>query len=66
MLTPTVVHHGQADSVRQARAKVLDAAYAAHPERFVHRPPTPPKLPAPAWINRPPDEEQPDPQATSS
>ncbi|MCM3885203.1 IS3 family transposase [Frankia sp. R82] len=66
MLTPTVVHHGQADSVRQARAQVLDAAYAAHPERFIRRPPTPPKLPAPAWINRPPNEEQPDPEPTSS
>ncbi|WP_368861237.1 integrase core domain-containing protein [Frankia sp. AgB32] len=65
MLTPTVVHHGLADSVRQARAAVLDAAYAAHPERFIRRPPTPPKLPAPAWINRPPDEEQPDPEPTS-
>jgi len=24
---------------------VLDAAYAAHPERFVRKPPTPPPLP---------------------
>ncbi|WP_396230538.1 IS3 family transposase [Frankia sp. ACN1ag] len=52
LLTPAVVHHGQAPAVRRARAGVLDAAYAAHPERFV-RPPTPPAMPEPAWINRP-------------
>lgn len=57
LLTPAVVHHGQADTVRQARAGVLDAAYAAHPERFVRRPPTPPELPKPAWINRPDDQD---------
>lgn len=57
LLTPSVVHHGQADTVRQARAGVLDAAYAAHPERFVRRPPTPPELPKPAWINRPDDQD---------
>jgi hypothetical protein len=31
----------------------LTAAYAAHPERFVRQPPTPPALPAAAWINAP-------------
>jgi len=31
---------------------VLDAAYAAHPERFVRHPPTPPTLPKAAWINK--------------
>ncbi|WP_152989896.1 integrase core domain-containing protein, partial [Frankia sp. ACN1ag] len=61
LLTPTAVHHGQAAAVHQARAAVLDNAYATHPERFVRRPPTPPALPQPAWINRPPDpEDQPD------
>ncbi|KJE19341.1 hypothetical protein FF36_06385, partial [Frankia torreyi] len=59
LLTPTAVHHGQAAAVHQARAAVLDNA--THPERFVRRPPTPPALPQPAWINRPPDpEDQPD------
>ncbi len=58
LLTPTVVHHGQAPAVRQARAAVLDAAYTAHPERFL-RQPTPPAMPGPAWINRPrTDEDQ--------
>jgi putative transposase len=32
---------------------VLDAAYAAHPERFVRKPPIPPQLPTAAWINKP-------------
>jgi putative transposase len=32
---------------------VLDAAFAAHPERFVHKPPAPLELPAAAWINKP-------------
>jgi len=36
-----------------ARATVLDAAYAATPERFVRQPPIPPALPGPAWINKP-------------
>jgi len=35
---------------------VLDAAYAATPERFVSQPPRPPALPAAAWINKPDDE----------
>ena len=40
-------------SVRQQRGHVLDAAYAAHPERFVRRPPAPPALPTAVWINKP-------------
>lgn len=35
------------------RQATLDTAYAAHPERFGHRRPAPPKLPADAWINQP-------------
>ena len=31
------------------------AAYAQHPERFVRKPPAPPKLPTAAWINKPAD-----------
>ena len=44
--TATDVHHGHAAAVREERAVVLTAAYAAHPERFVRKPPEPPKLPA--------------------
>ena len=51
--TPASVHFGTAGRVRQERTRVLDAAYAAHPERFVNKPPKPPDLPGPAWINQP-------------
>jgi len=51
LLTPEVVHYGQATTVREARRQVLHAAYAAHPERFVRRVPEPPPLPTAAWIN---------------
>ena len=51
--TPASVHFGTADEVRAERALVLTAAYAAHPDRFVNGAPTPPKLPGPAWINKP-------------
>jgi putative transposase len=53
LLTPAMVHSGQAAAVRAHRADVLAAAYAAHPERFVRRPPAPPALPAAVWINPP-------------
>ena len=51
--TPADVHYGRAELVRAERSLVLDAAYAAHPERFVRKPPTPPELPTVAWINKP-------------
>jgi Integrase core domain len=51
--TPADVHYGRAELVRAQRATVLDAAYAAHPERFVRKPPAPPELPTAAWINKP-------------
>lgn len=50
--TPASVHHGTAAQVRALRQQTLDTAYAAHPQRFDRRP-TPPKLPAEAWINQP-------------
>jgi len=53
MLTPETVHYGQAEAVHARRTQVLLAAYAAHPERFVRKPPTPPDLPTAAWINPP-------------
>lgn len=57
LLTPTTVHHGQAETVHAVRGTVLNAAYAAKPERFVNRPPRPPALPTGAWINKPDNEE---------
>jgi hypothetical protein len=40
--TPASVHFGTAAGVRTQRAKVLDAAYAAHPKSFVNKAPPPP------------------------
>ncbi len=48
--TPASVHYGTAAEVRAQRQQTLDAAYAAHPNRFRHRRPEPPKIPAVAWI----------------
>jgi len=53
LLTPAMVHYGQAEVVRARRAAILAAAYAAHPERFVRRPPRVPLLPSAVWINPP-------------
>ena len=53
LLTPAVVHTGQAECVRQKRQHVLDLAYAAHPERFVKGAPVPAQLPVAVWINPP-------------
>ena len=57
LMTPATVHHGHAQETHAARSHVLDAAYQATPERFVHRPPRPPALPTAAWINKPNNEE---------
>jgi putative transposase len=57
LMTPAAVHHGRATAVHAERARVLDAAYAATPERFVRRAPTPPPTPTAAWINKPNTEE---------
>lgn len=59
LLTPADVHYGRAPEITAARAVTLDAAYAAHPERFVRRPPTPPVVPSAVWINPPMKEEPP-------
>ena len=51
--TPASVHYGTATEVREQRRATLHAAYNKHPERFRHRRPEPPALPAAAWINQP-------------
>jgi putative transposase len=51
--TPAAVHFGRAEGIQLARAHVLEAAYTAHPERFVRQLPVPPPLPDAAWINKP-------------
>jgi putative transposase len=53
LLTPAMVHYGQAEQVTAARQETLLAAYRAHPERFVRRLPQPPAVPRQAWINPP-------------
>ncbi len=53
LLTPETVHYGRAEAAVAARSVVLDAAYRAHPERFVRRAPAPPALPTQVWINPP-------------
>jgi putative transposase len=53
MYTPADVHHGRTVELAGVRAGVLDAAYAAHPERFVRGPSTPAPVPAEVWINQP-------------
>jgi putative transposase len=51
--TPADIHQGRAKHRQEQRSEVLAAAYSAHPERFVRKPPAPPQLPTAAWINLP-------------
>ena len=53
LLTPAMVHYGHAPKILAARQELLLAAYAAHPERFVRKPPSPLPLPEAVWINPP-------------
>jgi putative transposase len=55
--TAADVHYGRAADARAARARVLTAAYHAHPERFVRKPPAPPGIPHGSWINPPEQKE---------
>ena len=55
LLTPAMVHHGQAPLILAQRQEVLSAAYQLHPERFVRFAPKPATLPKEVWINKPPD-----------
>jgi putative transposase len=53
MLTPAAVHYGRAAELLATRQQTLDAAFGAHPERFVRKPPQPLALPEAVWINPP-------------
>lgn len=53
LLTPAMLHYGQAEVVTQHREQVLQAAYQTHPERFVKGLPLPPLVPTEVWINPP-------------
>ena len=52
LLTPEQVHFGEAAQVLAQRQVTLDAAYAAHPQRFAQRPQAG-QLPKTVWINAP-------------
>ena len=51
--TPASVYFGTATEIQRQRSVTLNAAFAAHPERFVAGPPTPPELPEAVYINPP-------------
>jgi len=53
LLPPAVVHSGRAPAVIAKRQQTLDAAYAAHPERFPRGRPIAPQLPTQVGINLP-------------
>jgi putative transposase len=53
LMTPDQVHYGQIEAVHAARQATLDRAFRDNPERFVKKPPVPPKKPAATWINPP-------------
>ena len=53
LLTPASVYYGWADLVLSQRHQVLQAAYAAHPDRFVKGVPVVLTPPQEVWINQP-------------
>jgi putative transposase len=53
LLTPASVHYGRTGPILAQRGLTLAAAYAAHPERFVHGLPKPKTVPETVWINPP-------------
>ncbi len=57
-ILPLDIHYGTAEAIRYKRAGVVGEAYTAHPERFVRKPPEPPKLPTSSWVNQPNEPEE--------
>ena len=51
LMTPAAVHYGLAERVHEQRRQIMAEAYRAHPERFVHGKPMPPRWPEEVWIN---------------
>jgi hypothetical protein len=51
LFTPSDVFHGRVELVAAERQHALDAAYAAHPERFPHGPPRVLRPPTAVHIN---------------
>jgi len=55
LLTPGMLHYGEAEKVIADRSRVLRGAFEAYPERFVQGCPKPQALPTAVWINTPAD-----------
>ena len=53
LLTPQMLHYGQAEQVIEQRQQVLNQAYRRNPERFVRSCPKPQPKPTAVWINPP-------------
>lgn len=53
LMTPAMVHCGRVKNILRQRQQILDAAFAAHPERFVRGRPSPCAAPSQVWINPP-------------
>ena len=53
LLSPTDVHHCEAESIIASRQIVLNTAYASHPERFVRKMPEHKPMQQAVWINPP-------------
>jgi len=53
LLSPTDVHHGDAELIIALRQIVLNKAYALHPERFVRKIPEHKPMQQAVWINPP-------------
>jgi len=55
MLTPSPVHHGQAQEACVQSAATLEQAFLENPHRFKGITPKPLALPEAVWINKPKD-----------
>jgi putative transposase len=53
LLTPSDVHRGRAQQRLEQRQRIMETAYAMHPERFVHGKPQVRQLSPASYINRP-------------
>ena len=52
-MMPKVVHFGKVNAMLKKRQVALDAAFAAHPNRFKNKPPETRTVPRKVWMNPP-------------